>query len=163
MVVHAFAEFNIGDIPRADLRRIKKDLTIVNPAWAQWSRFGNVYSEEPEKYLCYCYVDAKKGTVKVPRNYPWDNPGIFGNLLDNVEDLTYAKSININFTGKLWDYQREFISRTPDDEDQLHVEPCAHGKTVTGVYWVCRKKLTTLILVPTYLIAQQWWDSFINF
>lgn len=76
-----------------------------------------------------------------------------------TEEFTDAKPLNVTFKGELRAEQSEAITKlNPHSLGMI----CAHtgfGKTVVGCALIAKRKVRTLIVVPTQSIAKQWQSS----
>ena len=80
-------------------------------------------------------------------------------FVKNVVDLN-IESIDLTFKGKVNNQQLKVIQNTEQklltDFNILYSLPCGFGKTVLAIYWICRLKLQTFILVHKHDLLNQW-------
>lgn len=141
-------------------------LSVKNPAHVQWARWGTYYAEEPEEFIL-CYQQSGK-YYWLPRN----TEQLFPQYFDlSVPDylrcgvILHSAPLDITFTGNLRAYQDKFVKGIDwcKESDLLLEVPTGHGKSVLGVFATCTRQCTTLVLVPTYEIGQQWHDAYLHF
>ncbi len=97
--------------------------------------------------------------ISIPR-------GCFDKLCNNLNSASIeyitedkrnnGKSINVEFTGKLFHEQREASSRMMKYDIGVLSAATGFGKTVVGSYLISERKVNTLILVHTNEIMQNW-------
>lgn len=127
------------------------DLSLPNLAYQNAKRFGKRKFTSVPKTLCY--LKKLDGGYLLPRYYPIEGVPI--------EDNTFAGSkLNSRCRLVLRDYQQEFFECHREDFDRntgiLVEAPCGSGKTVCGIWISYMRGVKTLVLVPTYYLAQQW-------
>lgn len=143
-----------------DIEKIKDYLTIDNPEYVARARFGNFYSDLPDELLSYFQV--KGDYIHIPRNFHHIHPELFTGLdEDEVRVNNVPLPNTARFKGQLRGYQSEYfvqIDKTKNpDMDILMEAPCGHGKTILGAYYATEViRLATLILVPKYVLGEQW-------
>lgn len=80
-------------------------------------------------------------------------------FVKNVVDLN-IENIDLTFKGKVNNQQLKVIQNTEQklltDFNILYSLPCGFGKTVLAIYWICRLKLQTFILVHKHDLLNQW-------
>ena len=134
------------------LDKLKEDLTLPNPEYSRTVRFnkGRFY-KKIDPYLCYLEVKGDKYII--PRYYVEDCE------CDNDYRVT-GRSLSSHSFIKLRDYQEDFINAnlsTINAHSGVLIEaPCGHGKTVMGLWLSYMRGVQTMILVPTYYLAEQW-------
>lgn len=134
----------------SSLAEVTKDLTLPNPEYENFIRFkrGGFY-KKIEKHICYLQKDGDKFVL--PRYY-------FG----EPEKLTWiGKPLSNNlFKFGLRDYQKEFFEKESEtlksNTGHLFEASCGSGKTVIAIYHALKVGRKSLVLVPTYYLANQW-------
>lgn len=134
----------------SSLAEVTKDLTLPNPEYENFIRFkkGSFY-KKIDKHICYLQKDGDKFVL--PRYY-------FG----EPEKLTWVgKPLSTNlFKAELREYQMEFFEKHSEilkrGTGQLFEASCGSGKTVIAIYHALKVGRKSLVLVPTYYLANQW-------
>lgn len=135
------------------------DLSIPNLAYQNAMRFGKRKFTSIPKTLCYL-KKSDKGYI-LPRYYP-----IVG--VPVTDDQT-VKGCGLNSRCRLVlrDYQQEFFQCHREDFKRntgiLIEAGCGSGKTVCGIWISYMRGVKTLVLVPTYYLAQQWEERIHDF
>jgi superfamily II DNA or RNA helicase len=132
------------------LDEVITDLTLPNPEYENFVRFGHGrFYKKIEKYICYLTKEEDKYVL--PRYY-------FGE--PDKLSWTGEKLSTVRFNKKLRDYQETFINDNLDDINRstgiLIEASCGSGKTVIALYIALMRGVKTMILVPTYYLANQW-------
>ena len=132
-----------------DVEKLKDDLTLPNPEYANLMRFGKGrFYKKVDKYICYLkYIDNK---YIIPRYYTGEL-GRYGNE---------GRDISVNFKFRLRDYQQKFWDANAHYFEEstgiLFEACCGSGKTIMAIYFSMLRGKQTLVLVPTYYLAKQW-------
>lgn len=134
------------------LSEVRDDLTIPNPEYRNAKRFGKRgYTPKVPQYLCY--LKRVDGGYELPRYY-------FGEPHLDSSSVCDGISLDGECSITLRDYQAEFFAThekaIKENSGVLIEAPCGHGKTQMGVYLAFQRGVKTMILVPTYYLAQQW-------
>jgi superfamily II DNA or RNA helicase len=132
--------------------KLTKDLSIPNPKFNAAKTFGKkrFFSKEPQNI---CFLEAPvKGVYKVPRYY-FDTK-------DYTDKTTLGRKISFTTTIIPREYQSEFFEKNKivieEETGLIFNVPCGHGKTIMAIYLSHRIGRQTLVLVPTYYLANQW-------
>lgn len=153
-------EIVLYDLPGRTLERMKPKLALQNPKWAAMRRFApNAPTTEPEKIECA--IEMPDGSLHVPRgavDFVKEELKKDG-LVMRVEDRR-ANGSPISVIARDFfpprDYQQEGVDRVKKHLQGVVVLPCGTGKTKLGGYAVLALRTTTLILVHTSDLADQW-------
>lgn len=131
-------------------------LRVTNPAWISKSRFSTFkgWKHSTPEFLRF-YKEDDSGFY-VPRNFDFELP--------EIDDYTEpGRKISFELEGSkilhLRDYQDQYLTENPgiiSDRDKVLNVSCGGGKTVLGIYLSHLYGVTTLVLVPTHFLAQQW-------
>lgn len=104
--------------------------------------------------------------TRIAAGHLWDMDildGLKCNILNGVD----LKSESCDLTCELYDYQLEMIEKIVTDDHSWHPSksltyvsmPTGSGKTIVGCGLIAERKKSTLIVVPTVEIADQWIES----
>lgn len=153
MIIDSNIKATEGELAKIgiNLQKCQQDLTLPNPEYQNSMRFrkGRFFKPIP-KYLCYL---KKEGyNYVVPRYYNGE-PSIMNGVVN-------GRTLNSECHIKLRDYQDAFITEhleTINTTTGLLLEaPCGHGKTLISLWLSYVRGVQTLIIVPTYYLANQW-------
>ena len=155
-----------GAHPRS-VERLRLKLQLRNPTYESLKRFtGQTGMKTPEKLECL--IDMPDGSVHLPRG-TWELAKEY--LLFEKDDYkpvvredcrSVGHSIGRRSDAKgleLRDYQRKGIEEFVKHTQGLVTLPPGTGKTVLGIGCIAAKMRTTLVLVPTIDIADQWIEA----
>ena len=105
------------------------------------------------------YKETEK-RLYVPRYYGFNKFG-----LPNVSKLTGGSDINVEFNGKLREYQLEPVNKfleaakNPLKMGGIISVPCGFGKTIMGLYIACQLKKKTMFISHKDFLNQQFIDT----
>ena len=113
----------------------------------------------PEPILQFEHKKFQNYTSFYPRNY--------FNIIDSLEQnhipywtaVTYDFSFNLDLKQnyQLYDFQKEAIESWNKNQGQgTMILPTGSGKTIIALHSIAVKKITTLIVVPTLALIDQW-------
>lgn len=114
-----------------------------------------VFHQKPKYIKLWTNIDNK--FLIAPRFFKYQNY-----KFNNVKNLLDSnnKIICLNFLASLNKQQQEVVNNTTkqllNDLNILYCLPCGFGKTVLAIYWICRLKLKTFILVHKEDLLNQW-------
>lgn len=135
---------------------VNEKLSLPNPEYTNAMRFSGkrrFYKPIP-KTISYLFKDAK-GNFILPR-YFLNGEDVVG----AVDSQVYGRNTKYSCTIKLRDYQEVFFKNTLEvmmsTSGILLEAACGTGKTILGIYLSHKIGKQTLILVPTYYLANQW-------
>ena len=142
-----------------DINKMINDLTvIIDP--------DKKIEDEDNKFLLYQKTNL--GNYVIPRYYGVNKFGMPSNVSLNINELD---KMNIEFKGKLRDYQEKIINITlkslcydikkpleslkPFGGGLISIPP-GKGKTVIGIYLATQLKFRTLVIVHKNFLVEQW-------
>lgn len=130
--------------------QLQDDLTLPNPEYQNFMRFGKGrFYKKIDPHICYL---RKAGMEYVVPRYYFGEP-------EKGEQILGRKT-SWGFKFKLRDYQTEFFEEYAEEvinnSGILMEAPCGHGKTIMAIYLSFLRKRQSLVLVPTYYLANQW-------
>lgn len=148
----------LRDLPPKPLELIRYTLSYPNAKYVRAKRMGFPTEGEPERIACA--IEAPDGSMHVPRG----SIGVVRELLaecrfglEVVEDRRSSGSKIGPFPSvSLRDYQEEGVLELIRKLQGIAVLPCGGGKTRLGVGAVGALSVTTLVIVPTKDLADQW-------
>lgn len=162
------AEIVLHGLPAKTLERLRLKLSLTNPAYARLVRFNNGFTgTEPERIDTA--IELPDGSLHCPRG-----------ALDLVREELFKDGLAVSVArdGRRGgnpiavrprdylpprDYQQEGVNKIRTRLQGLIVLPCGTGKTKLGGYATLDLRVTTLILVPTVDLADQWIADFTAF
>jgi len=140
------------------LELLRLTLSFPNDKFVRAKRMGFQPNGEPERVECL--IEMPDGSIHVPRG----SIGIVKEALAeskmtvNVveDDRTRGTSIGTLSMIDLRDYQQEGVAALLKKIQGLAILPCGGGKTRLGIGAVAALSITTLVVVPTGDLADQW-------
>lgn len=151
------------DIPASSLteqyKELLQSLTVRNPEYARKAVFGGGYTGGTPEFLQFYILDRLNKIIRVPRNVPahyWKG--------DVVDETTFGFDIGRGDTVKdfkLWDDQQEFMDEvvSSGERDVLLNAKCGTGKTIMSLYRANLLKVSTVVVVTTREIGEQFIDA----
>jgi len=153
------------NIPQAILKKIKNELSTINPEYLKFLKRGKRAVWLDEKINHYWESD---GIISMPR-------GFINNLQEilkpykpqySVKDITmkFPKiNIKIKKSKDDWEFQNKALGKIEKKEFGIIVFPTGAGKTITAIKTICLRKQPTLIVVHTKLLLHQWKEKILQF
>jgi superfamily II DNA or RNA helicase len=137
--------------------QIIKQYTFANPKYQQAINFCRS-TKNIDRNIClikrsYDSLIAPIGVLKF----------LLSNFNPSIYDIRKIVPTQIPFTGKLRDYQEQFIDEAIRAEGGVMVAATGSGKTVSAIAMAARLKQRTLVLVKSKDLAQQWIDAIKQF
>lgn len=134
---------------------VKDSLTLPNPEYITQQKFGKGrFYKKIDSHICYLHRDSS-GYFHLPRYYfgepNWKSHDL--SLVQEGRETSYESSIILR------KYQEDFFNENSSSLDcsGLLIEmPCGHGKTLTSIWLSHKIGKQTMVLVPTYYLANQW-------
>lgn len=140
----------------------KEELNMLLKQLMIYTKFDNIYFKKQE--IIKLWINEDNKFLIIPRFFKYNNFkfSVIKNILDSK-----IKNIAIIFNGSLNEQQEKVITNTKDnlinDYNILYCLPCGFGKTVLSIYWICKLKIKTFILVHKEEILKQWVDRLKQF
>jgi superfamily II DNA or RNA helicase len=163
----ADGEIVLYDLPAKTLERLTLKLSLTNPKYAALKQFNRFTGTEPERI--YSAVEMPDGSLHCPR-------GAFGlireecfkdGLVPKIEIDERADGTSITIVKRDYlpprDYQAQGVDEILRKLQGLIVLPCGTGKTKLGGYAILAVKRTTLVIVHTTDLADQWLEDLRSF
>lgn len=158
---------DLGVAFHSSVDKVKMALSIPNKKYENLVRFGKGrFYGSVDKYICY--LTEKDGEYIIPR-YFFGEPGIDYeiNYVNFIDSRNYGRRLTAPDKERLdrmkfppRDYQQKFLDDHYADIEThsgiLIEAACGSGKTFMGIYISIMRNKQTLVLVPTYYLAQQW-------
>lgn len=153
---------NIYRLPSKIKQKIKSELTVLNPIYADNEKMGR-WNDGIPKYL-YMYT-VQKGYISVPI-------GFKETLLEFLNDHCLEFEIietavehpaKFLFKQKLRDYQNEACAELLKYDTGTLSAGTGAGKTTMGLYMMVIRQQKTLIIVHTSALLDQWVDRLQDF
>ena len=159
------AEIVLGNLGPRAVSRLRKKLRYPNPEYIKARMAGD---EDPAMPAHLTAVEElNDGTsVRLPRGAISDIRSTLHlcRLKPEWEDRrTFGSPLDVELHGITpRDYQREGAEQLRRKVQGLIVLPCGGGKTYLGIAAIAAIKVTTLVVVPTRLLVDQWADDVRN-
>jgi len=145
------------------LEKLSRALVFPNPKFRAAMRAGRSTRGIAKFVKYYKIPEDSTNSIIVPR-------GMTGMVLDTtgfpkskVKDFTVAPPADFKFTGKLRDYQAKAMPDMLSRRYGLVEAATGAGKTIMGIGYIAERKLTTLILVHSKELLNQWHDRILEF
>jgi superfamily II DNA or RNA helicase len=153
-------DIRLAPLPPAVAERLRRALSFPNPVYVRRVRLGIHPGAEPERVEAM--IEAPDGGIHIPRGAAARAAEVlarYGSLRPVYEDRrSRGAPIPIRLAAGFAprDYQDEGIAALVKRLQGLVVLPCGCGKTKLGVGAIGALARTTLVLVPTEDLADQW-------
>lgn len=155
--ISSHIEVDRFDINREIENQIKKELTLLNPAYKNAQR-RNAWTGNIEKYKMLYEFNPKTGDIMLPRGYVL-------NLIDilNQHGLKYKvmnrtltlKPVEFNHNIELWDYQKPAADALVNGIQGGIIGGCGCGKTQIMLNAIARSKQPALWITHTKDLLDQ--------
>lgn len=149
-------------LPRLQ-NQIKGMATIDNPEFYRNKRAGrsNYYNLRTISLWREqnAYIKVPVGLLETIRSKCEQNDIV----CDVLDKRSFGKPIRVNFKGQLREQQDYAAAKLEQFENGVLWAPTAFGKTVLAAYMVSRRKVSTLILLSSTDMIDQWIDEFKRF
>jgi superfamily II DNA or RNA helicase len=140
-----------------NLEEIKSSLTFANLEKISTARHSEYAAEKMADELLF--YSENETHLRIPRNYSF-----FGNIIYRDTEVSSYIKIGKKVQGSLTSsislrpFQSELLNQIDllNTEDCVFEVPCGHGKTVMALYTTAIRKVSTIVLVPTNVLADQW-------
>lgn len=136
--------------------KIKRRLTISNPARIEAAKRGRYYLHLPERL--WFYIETPE-TLTFPRGFAreaWRILEAHGHKPEIEDRRLTLEKVKFTFKGVLRDYQRVALEAIESHSDCVLQAATGSGKTVCCLADIARKGQPTLILVHTQTLLAQW-------
>jgi superfamily II DNA or RNA helicase len=136
-----------------ELVKIKEELTMK-------PRVNFELTAKKDSDNTFILYRETENRIYIPRYYGLSNYG-----LPKVSKITGGKDINVEFNGKLREYQLEPVNkfleaaRNPLKMGGIISVPCGFGKTIMGLYIACQLKKKTMFISHKDFLNQQFIDT----
>jgi len=158
------AQITLHDVEAPVVCALRRHLSFPNPEYETFRRFGEDPPAEITPRLC-CVEEFPNASLAVPRG-----------ALDAVRLVASACGFAIKFRTdnrskgsdlgplplsslSLRDYQETGVAELKRLVQGLVVLPCGSGKTTLGIASIASLRRTTLVIVHTLDLAQQWCEG----
>jgi superfamily II DNA or RNA helicase len=136
-----------------ELVKIKEELTMK-------PRVNFELTAKKDSDNTFILYRETENRIYIPRYYGLSNYG-----LPKVSKITGGEDINVEFNGKLREYQLEPVNkfleaaRNPLKMGGIISVPCGFGKTIMGLYIACQLKKKTMFISHKDFLNQQFIDT----
>jgi len=152
---------NISSIPRDILKTVISELTIDNPMLEKRAQLGLTIFGIPAKVRLYSMEGDR---FYAPIGYAERLIELLNVKKEDIVDLRCeGKSIDIEFTGKLRPYQEQAVNILYKHTIGVVSAPTGSGKTIMMCDLIAKRKVTTLVLVNTIELANQFRENLLKF
>jgi len=160
-------ECTLFDLPSRTLERLALKLSLANPVYTNLKRFNRFVGVEPQRIQCA--IELPDGSLHCPRGAI---DLIREELLKDAlipkvatDARSFGSPISVRSVEYLppRDYQSEGVQKIVERLQGIIVLPCGTGKTKLGGYAILALRVTTLVLVHTTDLADQWIDDLREF
>jgi len=154
-----------GDFDSSALKKMKAELTINNPEILKRTQLGlSLMGMAPTIKMFKLSKDGETltmpiGYAETAMKYLTD----FDPITDLVDIRSIGKPLKTKFTGKLRPYQREALNALKQPTIGVISAPTGSGKTVLMCALIAKKKVSTLVLVNTIELANQFKANLLKF
>ena len=148
------------------IEKVKQDLTFKNPQYENAKRYGMWVNQNMSAKLMYFAYSPEKNILYIPRGYIFylirhlKQEGIEYGYVDNT---TLKNQIDLEFKGKLRDYQEEAIVGIKRYPGGILESGTGSGKTTMGLYMIAVRKQPTLVVVHSKELLYQWQERINQF
>ena len=141
-------------VPSALKKKLKDELTLINPLWIENQRMGRWNRGTPK--LLHYFTD-EENYLSIPRGFYSNLLGLCKGEETQIKDLKREmQTVDIKFQGELKKYQiKAQKAILPYDEGVLQA-PTGSGKTVMGLSIIAERQQPTLVIVHTKELLNQW-------
>jgi len=147
-------DIRLYGVPSDLKKKIKDELTLINPKWVENERMGR-WNRGTPKLLEYFIED--KGSLSIPRGFKSNLLGLCDEKSIQVKDLKRElKPADFKFHGKLKGYQAKAQKIILPWDNAVLRAPTGSGKTVMGLSIIASRQQPTLIIVHTKELLNQW-------
>jgi len=151
------------NLPKAVINFLRDNLNFANLDFIIKKRMGmSVYGLE--KY--FKLIDNQNDKIAIPRGFLKELADFLNQeniSFEIVDERAKLKTIKVETSYKLFDYQGKAVKDILDSENGLLVAPPGSGKTIIGLDIVAKLKQPTLILVHKRQIFNQWLERIEGF
>ncbi|RLI66833.1 MAG: hypothetical protein DRO67_00220 [Candidatus Asgardarchaeum californiense] len=151
----------IHGAPESKLNLIKKRLTFDNPKYVQAKRNGRFIPRSVPPTLEF--YKERGSALMVPRGMCGFVCKTIGVDPKYVKDFTVCDPINIQFKGKLRDYQEKAVQDVLGRRYGILEAGTGSGKTIMGIAVATKRSTKTLVIVHNRELLLQWIERFKTF
>lgn len=140
------------------LQELKKILTFTNPDYAKKQAMGYSVWDVPIQYELFKTTQdglaIPRGVGKLPRKLAEK----YGEEISVTDQRTFNNKIDVSLNASIipFSYQVGAIKSALQYQQGLIVAPCGAGKSIIGMSIINRLKQSTMIIVHTSELFQQW-------
>ena len=152
-------------LPQALIDELEAILILRNPKYKENEKYG--YSNYKTS-LFLEYREIKSNLYIMPRGFLTrlelllQRYGIRYNIINNTRSGR-GEAVQLDFTGKLKDFQRKAYQRILSEKFGILQAPTGSGKTVMGLSIIAQRKTHTIIIVHTKELLYQWRNRITEF
>ncbi len=148
--------------------KILDELTLVNPAWVEWQRHSNGWSDPedmPDKHIILADLDGD--TLVMPRGYAYEFKLLLREHGHRVKWIDRRKWQRGPEFGKdefnYWPHQVVAVRQMRHHQQGIYESPTGSGKTVAvcGLIWELHPA-KSIILVDKIELLNQWHDEIVK-
>jgi superfamily II DNA or RNA helicase len=151
------SEIVLRDLSARSIERLRFAVSYPNPEYVRAIRLGVKRPDLPLRFECM--TEWPDGTISVPRGAIDILRGELAKddlAIEFEDERTVGESLGTLPMLPLWSYQSLGVTRLESKMQGLIVLPCGGGKTFLGVGSIVRIARTTIVLVHTEDLLDQW-------
>jgi superfamily II DNA or RNA helicase len=157
---------HVFNASRELLQKVRQDLKFKNPKYENAKKYGLWVGPSVSDTLKYFSYRSEENIIYIPRGYIFylirylKQEGIEYEYSDRT---TLKNQINLEFKGKLRDYQEDAIKGITRYPGGILESGTGSGKTTMGLYMITVRKQPTLIIVHSKELLYQWQERIKQF
>jgi superfamily II DNA or RNA helicase len=159
ILLNECASIPLAEIDKVVLKQFKKDLTINNPEVVKRVQLGLSLMKIAPTLKLY---DVEQNVLSIPIGYAETALRLLQDI-QIADKRTGGKSVKIEFSGQLRKYQQEALDALDAPSIGVISAPTGSGKSVLMCALIAKKAVTTLVLVNTIELANQFKDNLLKF
>lgn len=158
--VRVDGQITIADLHAPEIERLRRELSFPNPEYVTAMRMNRQVTV-PDRIDCV--RELPNGNIMIPRGAILDCKSVLADrdtqidiIRDERERHTFEPPTDPPKPLTLRDYQAEGVRRLVAHAQGVITFPCGTGKTSTGIGAIAALKQTTLVIVHTDDLLEQW-------
>lgn len=144
--------------------RIRRLAVMSNPEFYKNKALGNSNYDTPQRI--YMAEDHLSGYIQIPRGLYeelTDRAAEAGIDINETDERQMGRSINVSFKGELRDEQKKALQELIKYDNGILNAATAFGKTVVSSAIIAERKVSTLIVLQSSSLIEQWKSALESF